>query len=234
MVPGMPDDGRAVAPPLTSRQLAPAADELRAYRRSERLAVASSSSAAEVNVTAAQTPPFNGEAALMDFGAGAPSEFGDGVREGGRRRTGRYRPAAESGGRAGPSCRASQALSSAPAVARPSAPGNTLGRMWSRASRHAVASMPSTTADASSQPRTGAPRVQGDEQPEPEAEVAGADHAAEEAGPALGPVTAGHCAANEPRRQSDTTPMAVLPPAKLTARSHRRCGAVGRRCSARC
>jgi hypothetical protein len=42
--------------------------------------------------------------------------------------------------------------------------------------------------------------VQGDEQPEPQAEVAGADHAGEEARRALGPVTAGHGAADEPGR----------------------------------
>ena len=75
----------------------------------------------------------------------------------------------DSGDCAGSSCRASQALSSAPAAARPTAPGNTLGRMWWRASRHAAASMPSTTADASSQPRTGAPRSRATSTPSPRA-----------------------------------------------------------------
>jgi flavin-dependent dehydrogenase len=42
--------------------------------------------------------------------------------------------------------------------------------------------------------------VQRDEQPEPQAQVAGADHAGEEARSALGPIMAGHRAPNEPRR----------------------------------
>jgi hypothetical protein len=43
--------------------------------------------------------------------------------------------------------------------------------------------------------------VQGDQQPKSQAEVARTDHAGEEARPALGPVTAGHCAAHQLRRQ---------------------------------
>ena len=43
--------------------------------------------------------------------------------------------------------------------------------------------------------------VQGDQQSKSQAEVAGADHAGEEARPALGPVTAGHYAADQLRRQ---------------------------------
>jgi hypothetical protein len=43
--------------------------------------------------------------------------------------------------------------------------------------------------------------VQGHEYPEPQAEVAGADHAGKETRRALGPGTAGHCAAHQLRRQ---------------------------------
>src|SRR5919199_3081280 len=46
----------------------------------------------------------------------------------------------------GLSCRASQPLSNVPVAARPTVPGNTLRRRWWRASRHAAASSPSTTA----------------------------------------------------------------------------------------
>ena len=102
----------------------------------------------------------------------------------------RYRPSfPDSRDCAESSCRASMAPISAPPAASPTAPGSTLVRMWWRASTHATASMPSTTADASSQPRRVCTAVQGDEQPKPEAEIAGVDHAGEEARPALGSVT---------------------------------------------
>ena len=99
------------------------------------------------------------------------------------------------------SCPASQPLSSAPAVAAPAAAGNTVGRRWWRASRHPAASRPSTTADARSQPLHGRVAVQGSEHADPEGEVAGPDHAEEEARPARVPVRAHHRAAHKSRRQ---------------------------------
>ena len=153
----------------------------------------------------------------------APSEFGDGVRArraaagagllSPRSRQWRLRP----GSRLPCQPRAEQRSQRQPGQLHPATRVCGCGR--ARAGMRAV-SMPSTTADASSQPRTGAPRFSGDEQPEPQAEVAGADHAGEEA--RRRPRTRhgrSSCAQRIPAPGSDTTPMATLPPAKLTARS---------------
>ena len=135
-------------------------------------------------------------------------------------RAGRYCPGCPGcGGGAGSSCRASQALSSAPATARPTTPGNMLVRMWSRASRHAAADAVYQGGCFEPAPHRFA-TVQGDEQPEPESEVAGADHPSEQGHPAPGPVAAVMRPTNA-GASSDTTPMATLPRAKLTATSLR-------------
>ena len=61
--------------------------------------------------------------------------------------------------------------------------------------------------------------VEGDLEPEAESQVAGADHAYEEARPAVGAVTAVIVRPTRAGARSDTTPKAILPRARLTARS---------------
>ena len=117
------------------------------------------------------------------------------------------------------SCPANQPLSSAPAVAAPTAAGNTAGRRWWRASRDPPASRPSTTADARIQPCTGASRSSAASTPIPRARSrAPTTRRTRRAPPesASGPIIA---RPTSPGARSDRTPMAILPPAKPTARS---------------
>ena len=90
--------------------------------------------------------------------------------------------------------------------------------MWSRASKHATMSMPSTTADASSQPRTGAPRFRATSSPSPRPRSRAPTMRAKRRVPPSDPSRPVIVRPTNPGARSDTTPMAILPPAKLIAR----------------
>jgi hypothetical protein len=148
-----------------------------------------------------------------------------GLTSGGRRdfsscaTTGRYCRGDPDAAGGASSCRDSHALSSAPVAARPTAPGNTLVRIWSRASRHAATSMPSTRADASSQPRTGPPRSRAMCVPSPSARSRAPTMRAKRLVPPRDPSLPVIVRPTNPGARSDATPMAILPRARLTARS---------------
>ena len=132
---------------------------------------------------------------------------------------GRYCPAPDSGDCAGSSCRASHALSSAPAAARPTAPGNTRVRMWSRASsmRPCRCRPPRRTLRAS---RARARRGSGRRAARAPGRGRGRRPCGRRGGPPPSdPSRPVIVRPTNPGARSDTTPMAILPPAKLIARS---------------
>ena len=114
---------------------------------------------------------------------------------------------------------ASQPLSSAPPVAAAAAAGNTVGRRRRRASRHPAASRPSATADAPNQPCTGASRSRATSTPIPRARSRAPTTRRKRRVPPESPAGPIIALPTSPGARSDTTPMAILPPAKPTARS---------------
>jgi hypothetical protein len=113
-------------------------------------------------------------------------------------------------------------------MCQPGAEQRSGGRQTNCAWKHAGAdvvageqarapSMPSTTADASSQPRTGAPRFSAMSSPSPKPRSRAPTMRAKRRVPPSDPSPVIMRPTN-PGANSDTTPMATLPPAKPTAR----------------
>ena len=128
-------------------------------------------------------------------------------------------PTRPSGGLSASSCPASQPLSSAPAVAAPAAAGNTPGGGGGGRAGMPAASRPSTTADARSQPCTGASRSRATSTPSPRARSRAPTTRRKRRVPPESPSGPIIARPTSPGARSDTTPMAILPPAKPTARS---------------